>query len=162
MHWVLRKKNWKKNRKQNHNYNRSNDKFLSAVQLLLCTFTHRCQEEFQLRSSQTYMRARVLEAEHGVCQHCGLHSHDLFIKVRDAPPSQRKEILENTWLTQLSLKQVEHQSDGGSCFTFFLNPFQFQWKTSDQFKHFPILHHHLCQILFLLTNQIVVHPVYYC
>uniref|UniRef100_A0A8C6K7G3 Zinc finger RANBP2-type containing 3 n=1 Tax=Nothobranchius furzeri TaxID=105023 RepID=A0A8C6K7G3_NOTFU len=66
----------------------------------------RCQEEFQLRSSQTYMRSRVLEAEQGVCQHCGLHAHELFLKVRDAPPSQRKEMLENTWLAQLSLKQL--------------------------------------------------------
>ncbi|XP_068575523.1 LOW QUALITY PROTEIN: DNA annealing helicase and endonuclease ZRANB3 [Cebidichthys violaceus] len=68
--------------------------------------SHRCQEEFQLRSSQTYMRLRVLEAERGVCQHCGLHAHDLFLKVRDAPPSQRKDMLENTWLAQLSLKQL--------------------------------------------------------
>ncbi|XP_069022516.1 DNA annealing helicase and endonuclease ZRANB3 isoform X2 [Embiotoca jacksoni] len=66
----------------------------------------RCQEEFQLRSSQTYMRSRVLEAEKGVCQHCGLGAHDLFLKVRDAPPSHRKEMLENTWLAQLSLKQL--------------------------------------------------------
>ncbi|KAM9836018.1 DNA annealing helicase and endonuclease ZRANB3 [Aulostomus maculatus] len=68
--------------------------------------SHKCQEEFQLRSSQTYMRSRVLEAEQGICQHCGLHAHDLFLKVRDAPPSQRKEMLENTWLSQLSLKQL--------------------------------------------------------
>ncbi|XP_054646428.1 DNA annealing helicase and endonuclease ZRANB3 isoform X2 [Dunckerocampus dactyliophorus] len=68
--------------------------------------SHRCQEDFQLRSSQTYMRSRVLEAEEGICQHCGLHAHDLFVKVRDAPPSQRKEMLENTWLAQLSLKQL--------------------------------------------------------
>ncbi|XP_068165317.1 DNA annealing helicase and endonuclease ZRANB3 isoform X2 [Antennarius striatus] len=68
--------------------------------------SHRCQEEFQLRSSQTYMRSRVLEVEQGVCQHCGLRAHDLFVKVRDATPSQRKEMLENTWLAQLSLKQL--------------------------------------------------------
>uniref|UniRef100_A0A1A7WV27 Zinc finger, RAN-binding domain containing 3 n=1 Tax=Iconisemion striatum TaxID=60296 RepID=A0A1A7WV27_9TELE len=68
--------------------------------------SQRCQEEFQLRSSQTYMRSRVLEAEQGVCQHCGLNAHELFLKVRDAPPSQRKEMLENTWLAQLSLKQL--------------------------------------------------------
>ncbi|XP_022062127.2 DNA annealing helicase and endonuclease ZRANB3 [Acanthochromis polyacanthus] len=68
--------------------------------------SHRCQEEFQLRSSQTYMRSRVLEAEQGVCQHCGLQAHDLFLKVRGAPPSQRKEMLENTWLAQLSLKEL--------------------------------------------------------
>ncbi|XP_049426556.1 DNA annealing helicase and endonuclease ZRANB3 isoform X2 [Epinephelus fuscoguttatus] len=68
--------------------------------------SHKCQEEFQLRSSQTYMRTRVLEAEQGICQHCGLYAHDLFLKVRDAPPSQRKDMLENTWLAQLSLKQL--------------------------------------------------------
>ncbi|XP_041822212.1 DNA annealing helicase and endonuclease ZRANB3 [Chelmon rostratus] len=68
--------------------------------------SHKCQEEFQLRTSQTYMRSRVLEAEQGICQHCGLHAHDLFLKVRAAPPSQRKEMLENTWLAQLSLKQL--------------------------------------------------------
>ncbi|XP_042369339.1 DNA annealing helicase and endonuclease ZRANB3 isoform X2 [Plectropomus leopardus] len=68
--------------------------------------SHKCQEEFQLRSSQTYMRSRVLEAEGGICQHCGLHAHDLFLKVRDAPPSQRKDILDNTWLAQLSIKQL--------------------------------------------------------
>ncbi|KAM3585176.1 uncharacterized protein V6R79_009542 [Siganus canaliculatus] len=68
--------------------------------------SHRCQEEFQLRSSQSYMRSRVLEAEKGVCQHCGLLAHDLFLKVRDAPPSQRKEMLENTWLSQLSIKEL--------------------------------------------------------
>ncbi|XP_076579618.1 DNA annealing helicase and endonuclease ZRANB3 isoform X2 [Chaetodon auriga] len=68
--------------------------------------SHRCQEEFQLRTSQTYMRSRVLEAEQGICQHCGLHAHDLFLKVRVAPPAQRKEMLENTWLAQLSVKQL--------------------------------------------------------
>lgn len=71
-----------------------------------CTVTHRCQEEFLLRSSQTFMRSRVLEVEKGICQHCGLHAHELFLKVRDALPSQRKEMLENTWLAQLSIKQV--------------------------------------------------------
>ncbi|XP_051908256.1 DNA annealing helicase and endonuclease ZRANB3 isoform X1 [Hippocampus zosterae] len=65
-----------------------------------------CQEEFRLRSSQTYMRSRVLEVERGICQHCGLHAHDVFVKVRDAPPSRRKEMLERTWLAQLSLKQL--------------------------------------------------------
>ncbi|XP_035249465.1 DNA annealing helicase and endonuclease ZRANB3 isoform X2 [Anguilla anguilla] len=65
-----------------------------------------CQEEFQVRSSQAYMRARVLEAEQGVCQGCGLNAHQLYQSVRDAPPASRKELLENTWLSQLSLKQL--------------------------------------------------------
>uniref|UniRef100_A0A8C5DV95 Zinc finger, RAN-binding domain containing 3 n=1 Tax=Gouania willdenowi TaxID=441366 RepID=A0A8C5DV95_GOUWI len=68
--------------------------------------SHKCQEEFQLRSSHSYMRSRVLEAENGVCQHCGLNAHQLFLQVRDAPPTQRKELLENSWLAQLSLKQL--------------------------------------------------------
>uniref|UniRef100_A0A6Q2XWK7 Zinc finger, RAN-binding domain containing 3 n=1 Tax=Esox lucius TaxID=8010 RepID=A0A6Q2XWK7_ESOLU len=65
-----------------------------------------CQEEFQLRSSQSHMRARVLQTEQGVCQGCGLQAHQLYLKVRDAPPTHRKEMLENTWLAQLSLKQL--------------------------------------------------------
>lgn len=52
------------------------------------------------------MRSQVLQAERGVCQHCGLAAHDLFLKVRDAPPAHRKEALESTWLAQLPLKQV--------------------------------------------------------
>ncbi|CAJ1087045.1 DNA annealing helicase and endonuclease ZRANB3 [Xyrichtys novacula] len=68
--------------------------------------SHRCQDEFQLRTNNTYLRSKVLEAEKGICQHCGLHAHDLFLKVRGAPLSQRKEMLENTWLAQLSLKQL--------------------------------------------------------
>ncbi|XP_019897874.2 DNA annealing helicase and endonuclease ZRANB3 isoform X2 [Esox lucius] len=68
--------------------------------------SQKCQEEFQLRSSQSHMRARVLQTEQGVCQGCGLQAHQLYLKVRDAPPTHRKEMLENTWLAQLSLKQL--------------------------------------------------------
>uniref|UniRef100_A0A3Q3JGC7 Zinc finger, RAN-binding domain containing 3 n=1 Tax=Monopterus albus TaxID=43700 RepID=A0A3Q3JGC7_MONAL len=68
--------------------------------------SHRCQEEFHLRSRQSYMRSLVLKVEQGVCQHCGLNAHDLFRKVYDAPPSERKKMLENSWLAQLSLKQL--------------------------------------------------------
>lgn len=69
-----------------------------------------CMEDFQLRSNQGYMRARVLETEQGVCQHCGLNAHQLYVQVRDAPHTHRKEMLDNTWLAQLPLKQVEHIS----------------------------------------------------
>uniref|UniRef100_A0A8C7JP17 Zinc finger RANBP2-type containing 3 n=1 Tax=Oncorhynchus kisutch TaxID=8019 RepID=A0A8C7JP17_ONCKI len=71
-----------------------------------CFCSQTCQEEFQLRSSQAYMRARVLQTEQGVCQSCGLQAHQLYLKVRDAPPTHRKEMLENTGLAQLSLKQL--------------------------------------------------------
>ncbi|XP_052354899.1 LOW QUALITY PROTEIN: DNA annealing helicase and endonuclease ZRANB3-like [Oncorhynchus keta] len=70
-----------------------------------CFCSQTCQEEFQLRSSQAYMRARVLQTEQGVCQSCGLQAHQLYLK-GDAPPTHRKEMLENTWLAQLSLKQL--------------------------------------------------------
>ncbi|XP_073717682.1 DNA annealing helicase and endonuclease ZRANB3 [Misgurnus anguillicaudatus] len=65
-----------------------------------------CMEDFQLRSNQGFMRARVLETEQGVCQHCGLNAHQLYLQVRDAPRTHRKEILDNTWLAQLPLKQL--------------------------------------------------------
>ncbi|XP_051549131.1 DNA annealing helicase and endonuclease ZRANB3 [Myxocyprinus asiaticus] len=65
-----------------------------------------CMEDFQLRSNQSFMRARVLETEQGVCQHCGLNAHQLYLQVRDAPCTHRKEILDNTWLAQLPLKQL--------------------------------------------------------
>ncbi|XP_048024135.1 DNA annealing helicase and endonuclease ZRANB3 isoform X2 [Megalobrama amblycephala] len=65
-----------------------------------------CMEDFQLRSNQGYMRARVLETEQGVCQHCGLNAHQLYMQVRDAPHTHRKEMLDNTWLAQLPLKQL--------------------------------------------------------
>ncbi|KAL2087898.1 hypothetical protein ACEWY4_016726 [Coilia grayii] len=65
-----------------------------------------CEEDFRVRSSQSYMRARVLETEKGVCQMCGLDGHQLFHRVRDAPAAQRKQILENTWLAQLPLKEL--------------------------------------------------------
>ncbi|KAK7893603.1 hypothetical protein WMY93_022755 [Mugilogobius chulae] len=68
--------------------------------------SHKCQEDFQLRSSQSYMRSRVLEVEQGVCQFCGLHAHELYLRVRDAPPSQRKQMLDNTWLAQLPLNKL--------------------------------------------------------
>ncbi|KAL1021791.1 hypothetical protein UPYG_G00018010 [Umbra pygmaea] len=71
-----------------------------------CFCSQKCQEEFQLRSSQAFMRAQVLQAEQGVCQSCGLQAHQLYLKVRDALPTLRKEMLENTWLAQLSLKQL--------------------------------------------------------
>uniref|UniRef100_A0A673HIW7 HNH domain-containing protein n=1 Tax=Sinocyclocheilus rhinocerous TaxID=307959 RepID=A0A673HIW7_9TELE len=65
-----------------------------------------CTEDFQLRSNQGYMRTHVLEKEQGVCQHCGLNAHQLYVQVRDAPRIHRNEMLDNTWLAQLPLKQV--------------------------------------------------------
>ncbi|XP_041118108.1 DNA annealing helicase and endonuclease ZRANB3 [Polyodon spathula] len=68
--------------------------------------SQRCQEEFLVRSNQSYMRAKVFETEHGVCQQCNLHAQELYQRIRDAPRASRKEILENTWMSQLSLNQL--------------------------------------------------------
>ncbi|XP_030065313.1 DNA annealing helicase and endonuclease ZRANB3 [Microcaecilia unicolor] len=68
--------------------------------------SQKCHEDFLVRSSQGYMRAKVFETEHGVCQQCGLTAQELYLCVRDAPKSQRKSLLESTWLSQLPLDQL--------------------------------------------------------
>ncbi|KAG2458961.1 ZRAB3 endonuclease, partial [Polypterus senegalus] len=65
-----------------------------------------CQEEFLIRSNQSFMRAKVFETEHGICQQCGLNAQELFLRIRDSPLINRKAILENTWMAQLSLTQL--------------------------------------------------------
>ncbi|XP_069838713.1 DNA annealing helicase and endonuclease ZRANB3 isoform X2 [Dendropsophus ebraccatus] len=68
--------------------------------------SRKCQDDFLIRSNQSYMRAKVFETEHGVCQQCCLNAHELFLSVRDAPFSQRKGLLESTWMAQLPLDQL--------------------------------------------------------
>ncbi|XP_044159181.1 DNA annealing helicase and endonuclease ZRANB3 [Bufo gargarizans] len=68
--------------------------------------SRKCQDDFLVRSNQSYMRASVFETEHGVCQQCCLNAHELFLSVRDAPLSQRKGLLESTWMAQLPLDQL--------------------------------------------------------
>ncbi|XP_053327400.1 DNA annealing helicase and endonuclease ZRANB3 [Spea bombifrons] len=68
--------------------------------------SQKCQDEFLIRSSQSYMRAKVFETEHGVCQQCCLNAHELYLSVRDAPAARRKTLLESTWLAQLPVDQL--------------------------------------------------------
>ncbi|KAM9305114.1 DNA annealing helicase and endonuclease ZRANB3 [Gastrophryne carolinensis] len=68
--------------------------------------SQKCQDEFLIRSNQSYMRAKVFETEHGVCQQCCLNAHELYLSVRDAPKVQRKNLLASTWLAQLPLAQL--------------------------------------------------------
>ncbi|XP_075037055.1 DNA annealing helicase and endonuclease ZRANB3 isoform X2 [Mixophyes fleayi] len=68
--------------------------------------SRKCQDDFLIRSNQSYMRAQVFETEHGVCQQCCLNAHELYLSVRDAPKSQRKVLLESTWMAQLPLDQL--------------------------------------------------------
>ncbi|XP_078084185.1 DNA annealing helicase and endonuclease ZRANB3 isoform X2 [Mustelus asterias] len=68
--------------------------------------SQKCQEDFLVRSNRCYMRSKVFEAEHGICQQCGLNAQELYLHVRDTLRAQRKELLESTWLAQLPLGQL--------------------------------------------------------
>ncbi|KAL8183241.1 UNVERIFIED_CONTAM: Swi SNF matrix associated, actin dependent regulator of chromatin [Gekko kuhli] len=68
--------------------------------------SHKCQDDFLIRSSQSYMRAQVFEIEHGVCQICSLNAQELYLTVRDAPKNQRKSLLESSWMARLPLTQL--------------------------------------------------------
>ncbi|XP_061861169.1 DNA annealing helicase and endonuclease ZRANB3 isoform X7 [Colius striatus] len=68
--------------------------------------SHTCQEDFSIRSSQSYLRTKVFEIEHGVCQFCHQNAQELYLSVRDAPKSQRKELLESSWMSHLPLGQL--------------------------------------------------------
>ncbi|NXS25792.1 ZRAB3 endonuclease, partial [Pomatostomus ruficeps] len=65
-----------------------------------------CQEDFSIRSSQSYLRASVFRVEHGVCQCCQHNAQELYLSVRDAPRSQRKQLLESSWMSHLPLGQL--------------------------------------------------------
>ncbi|KFR14031.1 DNA annealing helicase and endonuclease ZRANB3, partial [Opisthocomus hoazin] len=68
--------------------------------------SHACQEDFSIRSSQSYLRTKVFEIEHGVCQFCKQNAQELYLSVRDAPKGQRKKLLESSWMSQLPLGQL--------------------------------------------------------
>ncbi|NWW99515.1 ZRAB3 endonuclease, partial [Caloenas nicobarica] len=68
--------------------------------------SHACQEDFSIRSSQSYLRTKVFEIEHGVCQFCHQNAQELYLSVRDAPKSQRKKLLEGSWMSHLPLGQL--------------------------------------------------------
>ncbi|XP_051884285.1 DNA annealing helicase and endonuclease ZRANB3 isoform X2 [Pristis pectinata] len=68
--------------------------------------SQKCQEDFLVRSNRGYMRSKVFEAERGICQHCELNAQQLYLSVRDTAKTHRKALLENTWLSQLPLDQL--------------------------------------------------------
>ncbi|NWY15084.1 ZRAB3 endonuclease, partial [Aphelocoma coerulescens] len=67
---------------------------------------HACQEDFSIRSSQSYLRSKVFQIEHGVCQCCQHNAQELYLSIRDAPRSQRKQLLETSWMSHLPLGQL--------------------------------------------------------
>ncbi|NXS42398.1 ZRAB3 endonuclease, partial [Balaeniceps rex] len=68
--------------------------------------SHACQEDFWIRSSQSYLRTKVFEIERGVCQFCNQNAQELYLSIRDAPKSQRKKLLESSWMSRLPLGQL--------------------------------------------------------
>ncbi|KAM9550385.1 DNA annealing helicase and endonuclease ZRANB3 isoform 2-T2 [Guaruba guarouba] len=68
--------------------------------------SHACQEDFSIRSSQSYLRTKVFEIEHGVCQFCHQNAQELYLSIRDAPKSQRKKLLESSWMSHLPIAQL--------------------------------------------------------
>nr|XP_056717146.1 DNA annealing helicase and endonuclease ZRANB3 [Euleptes europaea] len=68
--------------------------------------SHKCQDDFLIRSSQSYLRTQVFETEHGVCQMCSLNAQELYLTIRDAPKNQRKSLLESSWMSKLPLTQL--------------------------------------------------------
>ncbi|KAK2497746.1 hypothetical protein MC885_009988 [Smutsia gigantea] len=66
----------------------------------------KCQEEFWIRSNNGYLRAKVFEIEHGVCRLCNLNAQELFLCMRDAPKTHRKNLLDITWTSKLPLEQL--------------------------------------------------------
>ncbi|NWI10445.1 ZRAB3 endonuclease, partial [Crypturellus soui] len=68
--------------------------------------SHVCQEDFSIRSSQSYLRTRVFEIERGICQFCNQNAQELYLSIRDAPKSQRKKLLESSWMSHLPLGQL--------------------------------------------------------
>ncbi|XP_053838228.1 DNA annealing helicase and endonuclease ZRANB3 isoform X3 [Vidua macroura] len=67
---------------------------------------HACQEDFSIRSSQSYLRSKVFQIEHGVCQCCQHNAQELYLSLRDAPRSHRKQLLESSWMSHLPLGQL--------------------------------------------------------
>ncbi|XP_067155474.1 DNA annealing helicase and endonuclease ZRANB3 isoform X1 [Apteryx mantelli] len=68
--------------------------------------SHACQEDFSIRSSQSYLRTKVFEIERGVCQFCNQNAQELYLSIRDAPKIQRKKLLESSWMSRLPLGQL--------------------------------------------------------
>ncbi|XP_067405629.1 DNA annealing helicase and endonuclease ZRANB3 isoform X2 [Emydura macquarii macquarii] len=66
----------------------------------------KCQEDFLICSSQSYLRSKVFEVERGICQLCNLNAQELYLSIKDAPNSQRKNLLESSWMSQLPLGQL--------------------------------------------------------
>uniref|UniRef100_A0A8C4Q9K5 Zinc finger, RAN-binding domain containing 3 n=1 Tax=Eptatretus burgeri TaxID=7764 RepID=A0A8C4Q9K5_EPTBU len=65
-----------------------------------------CRQSFLLRANSSVVRKVVCETEYGVCQACGLDAQVLFRHVRDAPCTLRKQLLQQSPMMHLPVKQL--------------------------------------------------------
>ncbi|XP_071788740.1 DNA annealing helicase and endonuclease ZRANB3-like [Asterias amurensis] len=69
--------------------------------------SERCKHEFNCRRSNSkYIRDQLLEAEHGVCQLCGVKAQELCNNIKDAAKSERKTLLEQSVMSKLSTSRL--------------------------------------------------------
>ncbi|ETE60789.1 Zinc finger Ran-binding domain-containing protein 3, partial [Ophiophagus hannah] len=135
----------------------------------------KCQEDFFFYTNNSYLRTKVSEIEHGVCQLCGLNAQELYLCVRDAPRSQRKDLLEKSWMSKLPLKQAsknprrklqlladirmqrDNIADQNKTRKYMYNFFVLSFKKSLKIKNkadFPVFGLHKCDLL----NEIILNP----
>ncbi|XP_022088441.1 DNA annealing helicase and endonuclease ZRANB3-like isoform X2 [Acanthaster planci] len=69
--------------------------------------SEKCKDEHSLRWKNTkYVRQQLLEAEHGICQICGLEAQQLCNIIKDAAKGERKELLQGSPLSKLSKQRL--------------------------------------------------------
>ncbi|XP_033624550.1 DNA annealing helicase and endonuclease ZRANB3-like [Asterias rubens] len=77
----------------------------AAWDMRYCSET--CKHEFNCRRSNSkYIRDQLLEAEHGVCQLCGVKAQELCNNIKDAAKSERKILLEESVMSKLSTSRL--------------------------------------------------------
>lgn len=68
----------------------------------------KCSQEYWMVSNTEYIRDRVFEAEHGICQMCNMDAHAVFGQVRDTTDhKKRAEIVAKSKFNSLTVKMKE-------------------------------------------------------
>ncbi|XP_071943275.1 DNA annealing helicase and endonuclease ZRANB3-like [Antedon mediterranea] len=69
--------------------------------------SEKCKDEHKMQGkSSSYIRQQLFQLEHGICQICGLDTHQLFVQIRNLPKSKRKEFLEVSKYSSLSVAEL--------------------------------------------------------
>ncbi|XP_060588845.1 DNA annealing helicase and endonuclease ZRANB3-like [Ruditapes philippinarum] len=70
--------------------------------------SQKCSQEYWSKTNNDYMRDRVFEAEHGVCQMCKFDAHSLFRKIRDTVDQRKRaEFITSSKFNSLTVKIKE-------------------------------------------------------